>query len=129
MAITKKDVLIISRDIIADNGGEFTLGENTFSVDEVLEKLDGMIAQLEKKPTGEKKPTAKQIRNNEFKENIVEWMESDHLYSVAEITKGVPQLVENNITTNMVAPMMTSLAKAGRVVRTEDKRKVFYSLA
>ena len=97
--------------------------------DDLVEFVDGRITQLDKKNSAERKPTAKQIENEGFKADIVAYMDADTQYSAADITKGVPSIVAAGISANRVTAMLTQLVNAGTLVRTEDKRKNFYSLA
>lgn len=95
----------------------------------LVEFIQHELELLDKKNAAERKPTPKQVENAGFKADILAWMEPDTLYSVADITKGVPALVNAGISSSRVTAMMTQLKDAGSVVRTEDKRKSFYSLA
>ena len=83
----------------------------------------------EKKNSAERKPTPKQVENEGFKSDIVAWMESDKLYAIADIAKGVPSLDAAGVQPQRVTALMTQLKEAGKVVRTEVKGKAFYSLA
>jgi hypothetical protein len=97
--------------------------------DDLVEFIKHEIELLDKKNTAERKPTAKQVANEGYKEAIVGWMEPDRLYLAAEIAKGCPAIVENGVTAGTVTALLTQLYKAGKIVRTEDKRKNYYSLA
>jgi len=101
----------------------------TYVQDIDREFVEHELELLAKKNTAERKPTAKQVENEGFAAAILDWMEPDTLYSVAEIAKSCPILVEHGITSARVTPMLTKLKDAGKVIRTEDKRKAFYSLA
>ena len=116
---TQRDNFNEIRQILVDGGYP----------DRLIEFIDGRLAQIDKKNTAERKPTAKQVENAELSDAILGWMELDHLYSVAEIAKTCPALVERGISAARVTPMLTKLKDAGKVIRTEDKRKAFYSLA
>ena len=96
---------------------------------DVLDKLNGMIAQLDKKNSAERKPTPKQVENAGFKANILEWMEPSATYAVADIVKGVPSIVEAGLSANRVTAMLTQLVNDGSVIRETDKRKSVYRLA
>lgn len=96
---------------------------------ELVEFINGRIAQLDKKNSAERKPTAKQVENLEFRQNILDWMEPDVLYSSADITKGVPALVEHGLSPQRVSALLTQLVGVGAVTKTTEKRKNFYSLA
>ena len=87
------------------------------------------IAQLDKKNSAERKPTANQIANEGFKADILAYMEPNVLYTVAQLSKEVPSLSAAGASPNRVTALMTQLKDAGQVVRVEDKRKAFYSLA
>lgn len=91
--------------------------------------IEHEIELLDKKNTAERKPTPKQVENAGFKSDILAFMEPDTLYSVADLTKSVPSIVAAGISASRVTAMMTQLKNDGAVVRTEDKRKSFYSLA
>lgn len=95
----------------------------------LVEFIEHEIALLDKKNTAERKPTHKQIENAGFKSDILAFMEPDTLYTVADLAKSVPSIVAAGISASRVTAMMTQLKNDGAVVRTEDKRKSFYSLA
>ena len=97
--------------------------------EDLVEFINHEIELLDKKNTAERKPTAKQVANEGYKVAILGWMEPDHLYLAAEIAKGCPAIVENGVTAGTVTALLTQLYKAGKIVRTEDKRKNYYSLA
>ena len=97
--------------------------------DDLVEFVDGRVAQLDKKNSAERKPTAKQVENAGFKADIVAFMEPGTQYLSADITKGVPSIVAAGISANRVTAMLTQLVNDGAIVRTVDKRKSFYSLA
>ena len=97
--------------------------------DDLVEFVDGRVAQLDKKNSAERKPTAKQVENAGFKQEILSYMEQGVLYASADIAKSVPALVEAGVSANRVTAMLTQLVNDGAIVRTVDKRKSFYSLA
>ncbi len=96
---------------------------------ELVEFIEHELELLDKKNSGEKKPTAKQVANAALGEAIVDWMEPNTLYLSAEVTKTCPAVVEAGATQGTVTAILTQLYKAGKIVRTEDKRKNYYSLA
>ena len=96
---------------------------------DLVEFINHEIELLDKKNTAERKPTAKQVENAGFKSDILDWMEDGVQYACADIAKGVPALVDAGISANRVTAMLTQLVNDGKVVRTTDKRKSFYSLA
>lgn len=96
---------------------------------DLVEFIDGRIAQTVKKNSAERKPTAKQIENESFKADILAYMEADTVYAAGDILKGVPSIVESGMSINRVSALMTQLADSGAVTKTVDKRKNFYTLA
>ena len=97
--------------------------------DHLIEFVDGRLAQLDKKNSAERKPTAKQTENAGFKSDILAAIEPDTLYTAADITKVVPSIAAAGLTVQRVSAMLSQMVTAGTLVRTEDKRKNFYSLA
>lgn len=96
---------------------------------ELVEFINHEIELLDKKNTAERKPTAKQVENAGFKADILAWMEPDIKYLSADVAKGVPSIIAAGISPNRVTAMLTQLVNDGAVIRTEDKRKSYYSLA
>lgn len=96
---------------------------------ELVEFINHEIELLDKKNTAERKPTAKQVENAGFKADILAWMEPDTKYLSADVAKGVPSIIAAGISVNRVTAMLTQLMNDGAVIRTEDKRKSYYSLA
>ena len=103
--------------------------ENCELTAEVAEKIAKIKASYEKKSatTGEKKPTANQVANEALKEAIVAEMEDNRLYRVGEMLKEFNCLA--GLSAPKVTALMTQLKDAGKVVRSEDKGKAFYSKA
>lgn len=96
---------------------------------ELVEFIEGRIAQLDKKNSAERKPTAKQTENEGYKTAILGWMEQGQSYAMADIHKGVPAIVDGGISANRVTAILTQLVTDGKIVRTTDKRKSVYTLA
>lgn len=91
--------------------------------EDVAERMTALHASLVKRASAERKPTKAQIEAAHAREEIAERMEHGKLYSLAEIGKMFDK------SPNWASPKMIALADAGVVVKTVDKRKVFYSLA
>ena len=96
---------------------------------ELVEFINHEVELLDKKNAAERKPTPKQVENAGFKQNILDWMEPNVQYLSADIAKGVPALVDAGVSGNRVTAMLTQLVNSGAIIRTEDKRKSYYSLA
>ena len=82
---------------------------------------------LAKKNSSEKKPTAQQVANESIKAAIVAGMAPNRLYTVTEIQKEIPECAE--MSNQRVSALLRQLKDDKLVVRTEDKRKAYFSLA
>lgn len=103
--------------------------ENCSLPTDVEEKIKSMIATLEKKSasSGERKPTATQIANEGFKEIILNSMEKDRQYTITEMVKEIP--FGEELSNQRVSAIVRQLVKDNKIVRTEEKRKAYFSLA
>lgn len=110
--MTKRDHFNSILSYVADVDRDFVLHE--------LELLD-------RKNTAERKPTAVQVANEGIKTAILDGMTPNTLYTVTDIQKGVPECGE--LSNQRVSALLRQLVESGAVVRTEDKRKAYFSLA
>ena len=94
---------------------------------ELVAKIENELTLLAKKNSAEKKPTAQQVANDSVKQAIVDGMEHGIPYTITDIIKSVPACAE--LTNQRVSALMRQLKDAGVVVRTEDKRKAYFTLA
>lgn len=93
---------------------------------EVAEKLTALKAQLAKKSSGERKPTATQKENVGFKEAIVNGL-GDDKYTITDIIKAVPEV--GGLSNQRVSALVRQLVADGVLVREEIKRKAYFSVA
>ena len=84
------------------------------------------IELLEKKNSGEKKPTATQVANEALKVAMVEGMEANRLYTVTELIKEIPALA--GLTNQKVSPLANQLVENGKLTKTVEKRRSYFSL-
>ena len=96
---------------------------------DLVEFINHEIELLDKKNTAERKPTPKQVENASYKADILAFCEPDTLYNAGDIAKGVPSIAAAGLSVQRVSAMLTQLVNDGSLVKTEDKRKNFYSLA
>lgn len=82
---------------------------------------------LAKKNASDRKPTAQQTANEGIKTAILDGMTSGRLYTVTEIQKEI--LKGSDLSNQKVTALIRQLKDAGLVVKTEDKRKSYFSLA
>lgn len=94
---------------------------------DVAEKVQGMLAQLEKRSSAERKPSARQVENEKLKGEIVNSMEEGRKYSVGEMIKEFT-FFPADITPQRVSALMTQLVDAKLVEREVVKRKVLFFL-
>ena len=90
--------------------------------------IEHEIELLEKKKSGERKPTATQIANEGLKETILEVLTgAETPMTVSEIIKAHAELVE--LSNQKVSALMTQLVNEHKVVKTTEKRKSYFSIA
>ena len=90
--------------------------------------LEGRIAQLDKKSASKSdKPTATQKANAELKDKILAEMAEGKAYTISEMLKALPSCAE--LSNQKVSAVMKQMVEANLVVRTEDKRKAYFSKA
>ena len=117
-----KEKKMTKRDYFTQIKAKYDLtAEEVAFIDHELELLD------RKNASGEKKLTATQIANENLKEFILEEMEENRLYTISEMMKALPCCAE--LTNQKVTRLVAQLVDANKVVRTEDKRKAYFSLA
>lgn len=76
--------------------------------------------------TGEKKPTALQVANEELKDAICKGMEVDRPYTVTDLIKEIPEC--DGLSTSKVSAMVKQLLNEERVVKTIEKRKSYFTV-
>ena len=90
--------------------------------------IEHEIELLEKKKSGERKPTATQIANEGLKGVILEVLASaESPMTISEIIKAHEEL--QGLSTQKVSPLISSLVKEFKVVRIEEKRKAYFKIA
>lgn len=94
---------------------------------DVAEKIEGMLIQLEKRSSAERKPSARQIENESLKGKIMETMETNRLYSVGEMLKEFV-FFPADMTSQRLSAIMTQLVSANKVERIVEKRKVYFKV-
>ena len=94
------------------------------------EFVEHEIELLDKKNAtkGDKKPTERQKQNASVADMVVEAMTANRLYTITELLKEVPGLPED-MTNQRMTHIVKGLMDSGKVVKTVDKRKSFFSLS
>ena len=103
------------------NGYDLTAEHKAF-IEHELELLARKNASAS---SADRKPTAQQLANEALKANILSDMEADRLYAVGEMIKELPSCTD--LSSSKVTSMLTQLKNEGKVIKTEDKRKSYYS--
>lgn len=93
----------------------------------MVEFINHELELLTKKNSSEKKPTAQQVANEAIKQAIVDGMEENHLYTITELQKSIPECAE--LSNQRVSALVRQMIADGAVIRTEDKRKAYFSKA
>lgn len=108
--------------------------ENIVLASDVREKLEALLVSVSKK-SGEKKDTAQQVENATMVERIYQEMEADRTYSIAELLKELPVVAdfnanhESDMSTQRMANLLKTLVDGGKVIKTTEKRRVYYTKA
>ena len=89
--------------------------------------IDHELELLAKKNSAEKKPTAVQVANEGIKQAIVDGMEVGKKYTITDIMKSIDECAE--LSNQRVSALVRQLVNDLVVVRTEEKRKAYFSLA
>ena len=92
---------------------------------EVYEKLEALKESISKKNSAERKPTATQKANEEYKKTILSFMEVGKKYTISELMKEVVELAD--LSNQRVSALVRQLKESGLVERTEEKRKAYFS--
>lgn len=95
---------------------------------EVIAKLTKMIEQLDKKNASPKKLTAQQVKNEELKEVIVDFLanNADTGFTVSDLLKAVPELEGDS--NQHVSALMRQLIEARKVEKYSEKRRTYFRI-
>ena len=89
--------------------------------------IEHELELLAKKNSADKKPTAQQTANEAIKSAILDGMEANRLYTITDLQKSIPELAD--LSNQKVSALVRQLKDADLVVKTEDKRKSYFSKA
>ena len=99
-----------------------------------IDFINHEIELLEKRNSngGDKKPTAKQLENADLKAVILDFLADnpDDKFTITDMWKKIPVLANNTEMSNQrISAIVNQLKKENLVVRVEDKRKAYFSIA
>lgn len=108
------------------------LNNYNLNADEI-DFINHEIDLLEKRNSngGDKKPTAKQLENADFKVAILDFLADhpDEKFTITEIWKKVPVLANDvNMSNQRVSAVVRQMLLENLVVRDEIKRKAYFSI-
>lgn len=132
MKLTKKVALEVAINAIENSilpEWSYSQGEETLTVSkaEVIEKIQKMIESLDAKASAPKKPTKIQEANEGVKDIIKEVLDGQVPMTISEIMAHSTEL--SALSNQKVASLVRQMVEAGVLVRTEEKRKAYFSLA
>ena len=115
--ITKKENFTAIKEFLVANGKE-----------ELAKVMEHELELLAKKNSGDKKPTATQIANDGIKETVVKVLEENgSKMTISEMQKANEELGE--LSNQRISALVRQLIADGKLVREEDKRKAYFSIA
>lgn len=101
------------------------MNKYAFTAEEVA-FIQHEIDLLDKKKSGERKPTATQVANVGIKETILEVLtEADRALTITEIGKAHEEL--SSLTGQKISSLVSQLMKENKVERFEEKRKAYFT--
>lgn len=114
MAKTKRDYFAEIRTIVADNK-------------ELVDFIDHEVELLDRKRTGSRKPTAKQIENEGIKEKMLDALATaEKPVTIAEL-KGICEDIAG-MNPQKIAPLLNMMVAAGEVEKTYVKKVAHFAL-
>lgn len=109
---------------------QFALENLPGASDEIREKLEALLESLSKKSTAERKPTAKQTANANYKNDILALLADGEGRTVTDVFKGVEAWAnDETMTPARVSALLTQLKNDNLIVRYEEKRKAYFRIA
>ena len=95
---------------------------------DVIAKLTKMVEQLDKKNASPKKLTAQQVKNEELKEVIADFLadNADTGFTVSDLLKAIAELAGDS--NQHVSALMRQLVEAGKVEKYSEKRRTYFRI-
>ena len=97
--------------------------------DEIMDKLNNMIIQLDKKNAAPKKLTAQQEKNEEIKTALYNFLvdNAPNGFTVSDLLKEVPEL--NGDSNQHVSALLRALFLAGSIEKYSEKRRTYFRVS
>ena len=98
--------------------------------EEMVAFFEKRLEQANKKSTAERKPTAHQQENEEFKQKILNLFIDGELTLISTLySRFVDNFGDGVITVNRLIALVTQLKNEGKVIRSEVKGKAYFTIA
>ena len=112
------DMLSIPDELVTENM------DDAISADDVVKFLDHEIELVSRKrSSGNSKPTAKQAEQDAMRKKILDFLRENGTSTATDIQNAL------SISNQRVNGLMRPLVKSGEIIRTEDKKKAYFSVA
>lgn len=96
--------------------------------EELTSFIEHELELLDNKATN-RKPTKTQAENEVLRRAILDTLEPNKKYTIAEIMETVPELKNHpTMTSQRVSALITQLKNDNLIIRTEEKRKAYFQL-
>lgn len=115
---SKDDMVSIPDELVTENM------DDVISADDVVKFMEHEMELVSRKrSTGNSKPTAKQAEQDAMREKILAFLRENGTSTATDIQNAL------GISNQRVNGLMHPLVKAGDIIRTEDKKKAYFSVA
>ena len=112
------DMLSIPDELVTENM------DDVISADDVVKFMEHEMELVSRKrSSGNSKPTAKQAEQDAMREKILAFLRENGTSTATDIQNAL------SISNQRVNGLMRPLIKVGKIIRTEDKKKVYFSIA
>ena len=119
--LTNKKALEIAIKAIDVSG----FSTDDFKTDEIIEKLEKMLVQTEKKSSSERKPTAKQEANKKLEAVILDYLNAQtEGKTVTDMMKEIPEL--DGMSNQKVSSLVKPLKDDGIIVKEVIKGRSYF---
>lgn len=115
---SKDDMVSIPDELVTENM------DDVISANDVVKFMEHEMELVSRKrSTGNSKPTAKQAEQDAMREKILAFLRENGTSTATDIQNAL------GISNQRVNGLMRPLVKAGDIIRTEDKKKAYFSVA
>ena len=112
------DMLSIPDELVTENM------DDVISADDVVKFMEHEMELVSRKrSSGNSKPTAKQAEQDAMREKILAFLRENGTSTATDIQNAL------SISNQRVNGLMRPLVKSGEIIRTEDKKKAYFSVA